>query len=398
MPTLACLEHQSNLVEVRISIACILLAGCSFSVTPGAGGSDGGKTIDAPQVDAAIDAAMIDARIDGPSADANPNCFGVTPHVICVGATPTGVYAPITPFALTYFTSTCSTGEIVTPDNGGPEVCVHDYTSFVLNAPSSVRAEGTRPLVILSSGDIVIDGVVEIVGDQAAGGAFAGCPTTIGGGSNSTGGGGGAGGSFGTTGGNGGDVVSGGNGGDAVVGTAPAFLRGGCPGGQGGSQGGATGGAAGRGGGAIYLLAAGNLVINGQVNVSGAGGDNGANGRSGGGGGGSGGMIVLFGGTGIVVASGAQLWANGGGGAGGSDGGNTGGDGFGSTSPTSPAGGGAGGASGATAGGAGNVGTQPGASASNGDKSGGGGGGGGGRIENASGGPIGMGVFSPPAS
>jgi len=392
------------LALVRRSLACLVLGGCSFSLAPGIGGDDGSGAIDAPgDADApAIDASLVDGSVDGPPADAAPNCFGAAPHIICTGAAPAGVLsqAPTTALTLTYLTSTCNTGEIINPGNGGPEVCVHDYTSVSLNSISRIRAEGSRPLVILSSGDIQIDGAIEVVGDLAAGGSFPGCPTAPAGGSSGGGGGGGAGGSFRTTGGNGGDVSGGGSGGDAVAGTAtaPAFLRGGCPGGSGGNEGGVTGGAAGRGGGAVYLLAAGRLVINGRVNASGAGGAHGGNGRSGGGGGGSGGMIVLFGGTGITVDPGAQLWANGGGGGGGSDAGNPGGDGTLSTGPGTPGAGGVGGASGATSGGAGNLATQPGASATNGNKAGGGGGGGGGWIENASGGPITPGVFSPPAS
>jgi len=294
---------------MRHCIACLALAGCSFSLAPITGGTDSdGGIIDAPSLDDSGIDAIIDAPPDAGPID--PLCFGAAPYVICVAQTPVGVVepAPTTALTLTYATSTCNSGQIVTQANGGPELCVHDYTNISLNTFSKILATGTRPLVLVSTGDIRIDGSVEITGDQAAGGAFAGCSTMIDGGNDSGGGGGGAGGSFGTNGGNGGDVQNGGAGGNSAATATPTFLRGGCPGGAGGTSSSATGGAGGRGGGGLYLLAAGRLIINGKVTASGEGGSRGADGRSGGGGGGSGGMIVLYGGPGIMVAATAEVW------------------------------------------------------------------------------------------
>lgn len=87
------------------------------------------------------DDSAIDASIDAPpdAGPVDPLCFGAAPYVICVSAAPVGVIEPpaTTALTLTYATSTCNSGEIITPSNGGPELCVYDYTNIALPAPAS---------------------------------------------------------------------------------------------------------------------------------------------------------------------------------------------------------------------------------------------------------------------
>lgn len=267
-----------------------------------------------------------------------------------------------------------------------------------IGAGMHLRVVGSYPLVIIATGAITIDGVLDGAGhaasrtldDSPAGanppeceagmaGAGVGQPCAQHG---ASGGGGGGYGEMGGQGGGGGDShdcgggntdgMPGGTGGVSV--SRPLNLRGGCPGAVGGvsTDAAAVAGAGGSGGGAIALIARDELTIDGKVNVGGSGGGGGTK-RSGGGGGGSGGMIVLEAST-IVITSAGLVSANGGGGGGGCDGG-SGGDGEDGGDGSDDADGGPKDASGTRGGDGGARGDPPEAAAISGRGGGGGGGG-----------------------
>ncbi|HEX7836853.1 MAG TPA: hypothetical protein VF469_05285 [Kofleriaceae bacterium] len=188
---------------------------------------------------------------------------------------------------------------------------------------ASLKATGSRPLVIVARSQINVMGLLDVASHRMSGTEGAGSQPTDckpfgrnpGNGQPNGGGGGGAGGSFmfpGADGGTGDGVNhQGGQAPSSDVG-APTRLRGGCPGqpGNGGKP-----NDAGAGGGAVYLVSAGEISISGKINASGAGGG-GGDATDGGGGGGSGGTIVLYGSPVTTMAT-TVLLANGGGGGGG---------------------------------------------------------------------------------
>lgn len=197
---------------------------------------------------------------------------------------------------------------------GITDLCVVVGTSVKINSGGRLHAYGKRPLVIVSLGDVEIDGTIDVssqLGSPAGAGANPdACRVAP---SVSTGG---AAGSFGGQGGAGGGSAT-------TVGSSPAMpavtlpqsqLRGGCQGQDGAPVGGKAGGAAGAGGGAVAIIAnAGKITVNGMVDASGAGGTGGVAQTPPGnaGGGGSGGAIVLVAPS-IVLTLRAQVWANGG--------------------------------------------------------------------------------------
>jgi hypothetical protein len=278
----------------------------------------------------------------------------------------------------------------VTPQIGGPDLCVVDGAHVTVNA--ALIAHGSRPLVLLATEDLSIAGRVSVAtphtGMPGAGANATDCAASGPGVTSSGAGSGGAGGSFGSVGGHGG-TSNNANGTGGIAGApiagAPTTVRGGCPGGDGGDGGAGTSGGHGDGGGAVYLLSGGTLSIVGSVNASGAGATHGAAGRGGGGGGGSGGMIAAYAKTSLSIGSAAVLVANGGGGAGGSANSAVGSDGAepDPTMPLVPAPFGPGGGSNGGPGGAGAASTiaaQPGVTDPSRSDGGGGGGGGGGVI------------------
>jgi hypothetical protein len=357
-----------------------LWAACSFAPSGSNGGGDAGIT-DAR--DSGPDGKVfLDARV----TDASDLCFGADPYLVCL---------PVMPSAsISFDTETIDTdenqcrgsthtGTVIDLMNGGRKLCVFAGTTVSVNG--RLRAEGDLPLVLVSAGDINLNGAgyvdVSSYRSNPVPGAAANdgtCTSTNGmpdGGGG--GGGGGAGGSFGGPGGTGAQSAAGRAGGTTAVPAAPTFLRGGCRGSNGGSSGNG-GGEGGASGGAVYLLAKVDLNLNGRIDASGSGGLGGPD-KGGGGGGGSGGMIVLYAGTNIVFND-ARIWANGGGGGGGGTSNTPGMPGEQSTEPTVRAVGGAGG------GGEGSSGTldgEPGAQVSG--KGGGAGGGGAGVIVNVKG-------------
>jgi hypothetical protein len=218
----------------------------------------------------------------------------------------------------------CTTVAVI--DDVGTEICVKFATTIGV---ASIRATGSRGLVLVAADTMAIDGTIDVSsrqlgGYRGAGGNWPNCQPSAGK-SSSLGGSGGAGGSFGTRGGNGGANASG-----AFTGSKPTALpdrvRGGCEGGNGG-DGASTylaGGFGGKSGGAVYLVA-GNMISfadTAVVNASGMGGRAGgtahytaSGGGGGGGGGGSGGLIGLDA-PNIRIGPTTKFFANGGGGGG----------------------------------------------------------------------------------
>jgi len=248
---------------------------------------------------------------------------------------------------------------VVIDQPGGPSVFAVRLLAMNITDTGALVVEGQRPLVILATGAITIDGALS-VGSGALGTPFTSqTRVTIGPGANDSacgasagavgtngqnGPGGGGGGGFGGEGGAGGlgddngDDNPGGPGGLAHM---PAVVRGGCPGGNGGI-GYAEAPAGGASGGALELISATSVTVTGTIYAGGAGGKGGLMGnRSGGAGGGSGGYVGLDAPT--VSVSGV-IAANGGGGGEGSDlnGNANGDDGSDGTLSDSPASGGGG--------------------------------------------------------
>lgn len=364
---------------VSLGLVAAIASACTFK--PGTLSSQ-----DGPIADGAADTGA------GGSPDAAPNCYGASPHFVCL-TTPSP--DPVTLDDMTIVTSDgqCP-GDVVTP-SAGPQLCVLSGSSITITGLA--RFEGTRPLVLFSSGDITVmaSGTVDVssYASRPTSGAGANDSSCVlgNGGNDGGGGGGGAGGSFGTQGGRGGNGV--GAGGTAGPTATPTTIRGGCPGGNGG-DGGNPGGAGGDSGGVVYFIAEGTLSIAGSVDASAEGGKLGPSGKNGGGGGGSGGMIALYGRTGLNLTG--SVFANGGGGGGGGDGSN-GQNGDESIGPTDVAAGGNAGGANAGAGGAGAIGVLPGTQGEDATKPGGGGGGGVGVVRNLSGQSL-AGSISPPPS
>jgi hypothetical protein len=322
-----------------------------------------------------------DAPADAPGADAQL-CYGALTK-ICRTSTPTGTVI----IAGTVNTDSDPRCERFI-QFGGPDVCV--IAGGTISVENTL-ALGTRPLVLLAAGSLTVNARLDVSSTRTipsigAAASIVPCAASQDGVSNNEAGGG-AGGSFGTLGakgGNGGSAGAGQPGGTAnpLVATLTA-IRGGCAGGRGGTGGGTSGGNVGSPGGAVALIAGGQIAIvaAGSVFASGGGGGPGSQSgtKGGGGGGGSGGMIVLDAPSIQVLGT---LAANGGAGGGGGDGGPGTGGGDGTTVQyTTPAMGGAGQAfDKGGAGGAGFAGTsvaQPGSSPLLGGNGGGGGGGGG---------------------
>jgi hypothetical protein len=213
-------------------------------------------------------------------------------------------------------------------------VCVLARSAIHIPLGVTLRAYGSRPLVLISAGTFDLGGKIDVASDvggpdtRGAGGSPTVCaapgPALLKAG--------GAGGSFGTIGG-----VGGGGNGQSFAGTpaaaTPAIssVRGGCSGGVG--QGGSGG--EGLGGGAVYIITP-TLVLDGAINASGAPGQGGAA-RGGGGGGGAGGLIGIDA-TDVTGTGTGYLIADGGGGGCGGDAIMTGGAGFGSLRSRPPGG------------------------------------------------------------
>lgn len=214
-------------------------------------------------------------------------------------------------------------------------------SNLIVGAASRLRAVGSRPLLVISTGAASVSGTIDVSSKQrftsyelGAGADGERCPDSppdpgLGCGSEGASGGGGAG--LGAAGGNGGrggethdcgagnpDGIDGGAGGVAVA--VPEVVEGGCAGADGGPSDQSTEdvGAGGPGGGAIFIVSRLALEVTGRIEAGGAGGRGATGSRSGGGGGGSGGLIGLEGAS-VTIGAAALITANGGGGGGGCD-------------------------------------------------------------------------------
>ena len=217
--------------------------------------------------------------------------------------------------------STCSAGPQPPQSAVVGSSMVLFFDSLSIGAGATVRAVGSRPLIIAVRHDAMIAGTLTVNSDGVRGaGADVACTSGEGENGGASGNpqtaGGGGGGGFGTNGGKGADGDDGGSDGDrgnANGNSNLTPLRGGCAGGDGGraSQGSGRGG---HGGGAIQLSVGGTLTVDWGATISahGEGGKGGlANQRIGGGGGGSGGAILLEA-TRLELNAGAAVVANGG--------------------------------------------------------------------------------------
>ena len=360
----------------------LFVGGCSFH--PGVLGGDNanpdGGTVLSSDSSSATDMSMVDARECWMQSE-----VGVS---VCLGAPPTGSITISSNTSID--TSSSGNGMLQCRDIGG--LCVIAAQSITINSGRTLSAHGDRPLVLIASTTIQIDGTIDVAshinGQRGAGANMPGCTS----GTDPTNAGGGQGGSFGGKGGDGGnqdgESSSKGLAGEAIAATT---LRGGCPGRRGGNN----GGPGGDGGGAVMLFAT-TIAFgsNGVINASGAAGRGGGSGREGGGGAGSGGMIAF---SATQITAPGEVFANGGGGGGGSDNTNNGSSGGDSSAFDSGGNGGNGGGNAGDGGDGYPSSSRNGASGGGSSDAGGGGGGGAGVIRNFSTSSLG-GKISPPAS
>ena len=294
---------------------------------------------------------------------------------------------PTTPATLTAQTINTDTSPLCsTVVQNNPGWCVIAATD--LTVTGAVNATGGKPLVLLATGTLQVDGTLDVAshrGGQTGAGAVTNNATLCDPGTPPGNNGGGAGGSFGSIGGNGG------NGGGTAGAIKPTnTMRGGCAG-QDGKTG--TNGTKGAGGGVAYLIAGTKITVGGAINASGAAGTGGVTGNAGAGGGGAGGLIGL---DAPMVTNGGAIYANGGGGAEGS--GNTTKGNDGNESSLGVAAAATASASNGGDGGAGGAGTPAGKGGDAATFGGGGGGGGAGAIKLFQATAITGGVVSPPPS
>lgn len=319
-------------------------------------------------------------KTDGGTPDAAPTCFGSFVKVCFTTPEDVPTTTAMLPIDPTIEVDTDSMTMCDQHNDKKGNYCVIAGKGFTLPDVQSIRGYGSKPLVLLSTTTIVLQGTVDVSSNNNIGPKNKGAnanPSACTAGTAAQGSSGGYGGSFGGKGGAG-EGISPDAGGIAapLLADLPTPLRGGCPGGNGGNG----GGAGGDGGGAVAIVAGTEITVTGKINASGAGGHGGPQGKTGGGGGGSGGMIVLDAPPSSTVQGTGTLYANGGGGGEGGSGpsnSSAGNDGQVSADPTSPAAGGQGGSEGGN-GGPGSAGTTLGGANAAGQSLGNGGGGAGG--------------------
>jgi hypothetical protein len=325
-------------------VGCILVSACSFNPNTQAGAnSDAADLVDAdpnaPDADpSAPDAGPCDVWSKTPTLFDPCDDISVQTEELVLGIP--GRYL----YHTDNHTLETPTGDVTTPvfaDIGSATAIV--VGRFQIDAPSSVRVIGSRPLLVIAWDDILLNGGINVSSQanfntpddaatdvKGAGANPAACSSVAVaaqvGVTHEEGGSGGGGGGFGSAGGIGGvgnvdnQASSGGAGGAPV--TPPPSLRGGCPGAAGGQGNGPSPGQGAPGGGAVYLIARTSLTVNARIHAGGQGGHRAEGGRSAGGGGGSGGLIGLEAPS-ITLEMNAVLAANGGGGGGGGNNSNT---------------------------------------------------------------------------
>ena len=303
-------------MRLAVPIFALILVGCSFSGPNGNGDGDGDG--------------------DGACDDFTPRRFFTACEIEEIGQP-----SNVTLASGTYLVNTMTgawfrdDGPIdplgAARDLGDISAHVVVVNSFVVPEGTTIRAVGTRPLVVISLGEISVKGTIDVrstweaenpvSGSGARAPGAADCSDGLDGDGNNKGGSGAAGGAFGGLAGRGGNSGDGETTG-AIPGNAIAVnalvLQGGCQGGQGGDgEAAVRGGLGGLGGGAILLSSLGPLGVSGTINANGGRGKSPAlSKRAGGGGGGSGGLIVLES-PNVTVEATAVVVANAGGGAGG---------------------------------------------------------------------------------
>ena len=269
-----------------------------------------------------------DASHDGTGNDSGVVCYGTGNHSlidpICFTSVEVAAFPDTLP-STTIDTTTCAD---VRQQGVEPDFCL--VVAKNVDVSGTLRAIGSRPLVVIGANHVHVTGTLDAASHQAtptiagAGADFApSCPaplmpidgTSVGAGASDGGGAGGGGGyqgqggvgTFGATG-------TGGFGGPARP--LPGPFAAGCFGGSGGA-GLAAGPARSHGGGGIYLIAGTEITVSGTIAAWGAGGLAGGA-HAGGAGGGSGGLIALDAPTVSVTATARLLATGGGGGEGGS--------------------------------------------------------------------------------
>jgi hypothetical protein len=347
-------------------------AGCGFRSSPSAaadsGGSDsGGDDSNGGCTSFATLVNTCQLTFDADLMVTEGATYDTDVHVLMIGATATPV-------------------AIKTVMIGPDQVDVISAHNVQLAASVTLRANGSHGLVIVANNDFTIEASSQIDVSNGGAGARTSCPSGAAkGDDDNNGAGGGGGGGFGADGGHGGDGHNGQSQGGSQGKAEPEFptgFHGGCPGADGG-VGQAPGGTGGKGGGALYVVAGGHLVLNSSAPLNaggsgGAGGHGSNNGDAGGGGGGSGGLLILET-PHIVMGTAATVAANGGAGGEGSDqNGMNGAGGANASVNTNRATGGAGAAGSGSDGGDGGSSSGPAGDSVTDNVSGGGGGGGGG--------------------
>ena len=323
-----------------------LCAACNFDPSTSNAVEDGGPDVITVYADPnAPDADTTDAGPNDPDADttdAGPN-------------DPDASQCPVWPTTPTLFTP-CSDvpvdstnlvlsevgTHVFNTDTGlleSPSANVTDPTDVAIGGATALvvgnlevginvrlRAVGSRPLIIVSWSDILVNGHIDVgsnavdVPNAGAGANSSLCSVAGDGESVNTGGGGGGGGGFGSVGGDGGDGDSGTSAGGlkGTELTAALTLRGGCPGAAGGigDEEIIGNGLGGNGSGVVFLSARNSIDIVALVTAGGQGGLGAFDNRAGGGGGGSGGLIG-FEAPQVTFGNLSSVAANGGGGGGG---------------------------------------------------------------------------------
>jgi hypothetical protein len=253
------------------------------------------------------DLRLADARGGPDTGDApGANCIGGGLLTLCPDPPPTSQLVVVAPRQI----DTGSDPACLTMMSGTTEVCVMLHASIQIGG--TLRAVGPRPLVLASWSSISLPGTIDLASHlgkpPGAGAEPRSCPPVPAPPPGT--GAGGAGGSFGGAGGRGGNKA-----GPSGSPVALAEIRGGCAGSLG--DGATPQDLAGSGGGAVYLIARDQIVVDGAINASGAGGgtceNGGGFGFCGGAGGGAGGLIGLDAPT---ITGAGTLFANGGGGSG----------------------------------------------------------------------------------